>query len=213
MFPDFSIEKPFWDKKYFVIGVDEVGRGALAGPIYAGAICFYPDQAKTIQKLKIKDCKALSKEQRIITSNTIREHISTFFISSISTDVINKKGISYANREALKSAVRGLLDIIKPNNKKVVVLVDGYAIPDMEKSLQVTQKSILQGDSKSISIASASVIAKVARDTHMMALHEEFPMYSWKENKGYGTQKHLEGLKKYKSSIYHRTLFIRKALP
>ncbi|MDO8498055.1 MAG: ribonuclease HII [bacterium] len=211
MFPDFSFEKLFWDKKCLVIGVDEVGRGALAGPIYAGAICFYPEEAEKIQKLKIKDCKALSPVQRIQTSKTIYEYTSAFCISSISTDVINKKGISYANREALKLAVRGLLDKIKPKEKKIIVLVDGYPVPDLE-TLGVTQVSILQGDSKSISIASASVIAKVARDTYMITLHEEFPMYAWKENKGYGTKRHLEGLKKHKSCKYHRTLFIRKAL-
>ena len=211
-YPTFSYERKYWKEGCMVIGVDEVGRGALAGPIYAGAICFYPEEAKVLQKLNIKDCKALSKEQRIVTANIIYKHTSTFFISSISTDVINEKGILYANREVLKLAVRGLLDKMKSKEKKFVVLVDGYPVPDLEKSLGVTQKSIIQGDSKSISIASASVIAKVARDTHMITLHEEFPMYAWKDNKGYGTKRHLEGLKKHKSCKYHRTLFIRKAL-
>lgn len=209
--PDFSFEKPLWDKKYLVIGVDEVGRGAFAGPIYASAVCFYPPWRKDsdwLTNLGINDSKLLSPEKRRELSLLIKKNCLSYTISSVNVSLINKKGIGYANNLVLRKAVCELIkklgSIVRP-----YILSDGFKIKYMKKSYSAKHKSIIHGDAKSITIAAASIIAKVERDRFMKNLAIKYPKYMWSKNKGYGTKEHLQNILKFGSCEYHRKDYLK----
>jgi ribonuclease HII len=165
-----------------IIGVDEVGRGCLAGPVFAAAIKL--DQNNFPEG--INDSKKLNKSKRLeIFKALIKKCEYSVGISSV-------KEIEEMNR-ALE----------KINIKNHVILVDGNFSPDKDKNI----RTVIKGDQKCISIAAASIIAKVSRDLFMEELSLKFPNYSWEKNCGYGTKKHLEAIKKFGITEHHRKTF------
>lgn len=202
-----KFEEPIWQKNYVVIGVDEVGRGALSGPMFVGAACLDKSYRKEIITLGIKDSKLLSKTQRERIAPVIKKNLLGYSIFSVSVRYINKCGIMNATKYAFKKVVDNLIN--KLGNKKYFVLLDGYEVVKFKNRFIRGQQAIIDGDAKSITIASAAVIAKVKRDAYMDRLSDQYPQYNWQKNKGYGTREHIWALKKYGKTRHHRDLYIR----
>jgi len=185
---DLSIESNY---QGVVAGVDEAGRGPLAGPVVAAAVII--DQNNLIEG--IKDSKKLSKNKREELYVKITQNY-TWSIGVVEPKEIDEINILEATKKACVLAVEGLI------KEPSVVIVDG--------NMKFSDKrfvSYVKGDDKSISIAAASIIAKVTRDRMMALLHQEFPYYFWAKNSGYGTKEHISAIEKYGSSIHHRLSF------
>ena len=185
-----------------IIGTDEAGRGPAAGGVFASAVCFEKITPGLIKDLGIlNDSKKLSAKKReliydVIKNNTLNK------IVCVEVDEIEKINILNASLKAMKLACSGIADIAGS-----LVLVDGNKLI---RDFAYPQKYVIKGDSKSASIAAASILAKVTRDRYMQKLHEEFPMYNWAKNAGYLTKEHLTAIDKYGLSKYHRPSFLRK---
>lgn len=209
-FPSFKLEKKVWDTKRVVIGVDEVGRGAFAGPLVAGALVFHSNQ-NIPSTVLINDSKQLSKKQREHTSQWLCSNVYSWGIGEASVSYINAFGIAKATQKAFRSAVKkallGLPRLIKP-----FVLADAFHTPYLFGIGKNSQKAVIKGDGISLSIAGASIIAKVYRDRFMEELDEKAPIYDFTHNKGYGTLYHREQIKKYGVSKYHRFAFVKNHL-
>lgn len=199
--PDFSFENACDLTQGLVLGTDEVGRGPLAGPVAAAAVCF-PD-LKMDEKLAcmIKDSKQLTKVKRQLIFDELMSSNALIGIGLASAEEIDEINILQVSFLAMKRAIR---QIEEQNVKIGTVLVDGNRLP---KDWPWPAKCIVKGDSLSLSVAAASIIAKVTRDGMMEDFAKEYPFYDWENNAGYGTKKHLEGLKKYGVSPLHRRTF------
>lgn len=186
-------------KKYTcVCGVDEAGRGPLAGDVYAAAVVFDDD---TIID-EVNDSKKLSEKKREELFDVICEKAKDFCIATASVDEIEELNILGAAMLAMKRAVEGLE--CKPD----VALVDGNRKPPVE----CETVTVVKGDAKSQSIAAASILAKVARDRYMKQIAQDYPQYQFDKHKGYGTKLHYEMLDKYGISEVHRPSFLKKFL-
>ena len=175
-----------------IIGVDEVGRGPLAGPVISAAIILNKEKIPE----GINDSKKLSKKKReVINEELISQH--SFAIGIASVEEIDKINILQASLLAMKRAVLNL------NIKPQTILIDGNKLPDLEYNMY----PIIKGDSKSISIAAASIIAKVYRDKLMQDLSLQYPGYYWEKNSGYGTKQHLLALNNLGVTPIHRKSF------
>ena len=182
-----------------IAGVDEVGRGPLIGPVVACA-CILPVD---FYHKDIKDSKKLSEKKREEMYKIIKENAISIGLGIVSEKVIDEVNIYEATKIAMKEAIKNLN--ITPEH----VLIDA-----MKLELNIPSTSIIKGDAKSESIAAASIIAKVTRDHMLDEMDKEYPMYDLKNNKGYGTKKHLEALQTYGPCKYHRVSYspVRPAL-
>jgi ribonuclease HII len=212
VYPTFEFEKELWKDNYTVIGIDEVGRGAFAGPVYVSGVAFTPtpDDAEItrVSSLGINDSKKLSALQRTGIVKALSTENLLQSTKSIPTEIINTHGIMYALTQAVLQVTEEL--IAKLPQKKVFILVDGKDNPYKTSAIQYNYRNIIKGDSTSLSIAAASIIAKVARDDYMTKLSKEFPYYKWDKNKGYGTTDHRDAIKQYGECHHHRVLYLRK---
>ena len=185
-----------------IIGTDEAGRGPAAGGVFAAAVCFEKVTDGLIKDLAIlNDSKKLTAKKRnsiydVIKNSTLNE------IVCVEVDEIEKINILNASLKAMNLACSAIID-----NSDVMVLVDGNKLI---KNFKYPQQFVIKGDSKSASIAAASILAKVTRDRYMEQLHEEFPMYNWAKNAGYLTKEHLDAIDKHGLCKYHRPSFLRK---
>lgn len=192
--PSFKEEQFLWNKNLnYIAGIDEVGRGAFAGPLVAAAVIL----PKNFKINGIRDSKLLTPKKREELSKYIIKNAFEYSIFEISVEFINEHGIGKATESAMLACVRKLKHFD-------YVLVDGYKLKNFDNNMQ---KGIIHGDSISVSIAAASIIAKVYRDNLMRKLHHKYPEYNFWENKGYGTTFHRDALKKYGLSKIHRTSF------
>lgn len=182
-----------------IAGVDEVGRGPLIGPVVACA-CILP---VNFYHKDIKNSKKLSEKKREEMYKIIKENAISIGLGIVSEKVIDEVNIYEATKIAMKEAIKNLN--ISPEH----VLIDA-----MKLELNIPSTSIIKGDAKSESIAAASIIAKVTRDHMLDEMDKEYPMYDLKNNKGYGTKKHLEALKTHGPCKYHRVSYspVRNAL-
>jgi len=175
-------------------GTDEAGRGCLAGPVTAAAIIL----PESFQNSILTDSKLLSERKREMLEPLIKQESTCFGIVHIQPKTIDKINILNASILGMHRAIDQL------SQKPKYIIVDGNRF----KSYKDIQHScIIKGDSKYLSIAAASVLAKTARDAYMIKLHEEYPMYNWKKNKGYPTKEHRAAIKKYGPTKYHRMSF------
>ena len=204
---DFTHEKPHWNEQRIVIGIDEVGRGCLAGPVYVAGVCFAPDSLRKVLNKGIHDSKKVTALRRSKLSPFIMKHALGYHIASSTVEEINEFGIVGAIQRASYKIVSELLKTLSP--APVVVFTDTHPLPMLNTLSIHSQVAIPQGDGKSISIAAASIIAKVARDAHMVELHDQYPGYDWCTNKGYATKKHISGIKTNGICPLHRSLFVR----
>lgn len=176
----------------YIAGIDEVGRGPLAGPVVTAAVIL----PEGIQLQGINDSKQLNEQEKDYWFDRIHNEALSVSTSVLSAEVIDKVNIYEATRLSMKEAVENLS--VKPD----VLLIDAMQIDS-----SLPQKKIIKGDAKSISIAAASIIAKVTRDRLMTQYDEVYPGYGFAQNAGYGTKQHLEGLDKHGPSPIHRRSF------
>jgi len=190
----YKYENRFKNKGYSLIaGIDEVGRGSLAGPVVAAAVIL-PNQSFIPY---IKDSKKLTPQKRAELYYVILEKAIDVGIGIVSANIIDRININQATFLAMKKAIINLKKV--PN----YLFVDGFKIPQVN----IPQLPLIKGEDKSISIASASIIAKVYRDNIMVQYDQKYPQYYFKKNKGYGTKEHLIALKRYGASGIHRKTY------
>lgn len=181
-----------------VCGVDEAGRGPLAGDVYAAAVIL--NEGVLIDYLN--DSKKLSEKRREALFDVIKENAAAYCVASASVEEIDRMNILNATMLAMRRAVDGLG--VKPD----IALIDGNRLPELECRAQC----VIKGDAVSASIAAASVLAKVSRDRYMLELAGKYPQYCFEQHKGYGTKLHCDMLKKYGPSEIHRKTFLKKIL-
>ena len=179
-------------------GTDEAGRGCLAGPVTAAAIILPESFENTI----LTDSKLLSEKNRGLLEPLLKSKSICYGIAHIQQNVIDDINILNASILAMHQAIDSL------SKTPDYIIVDGNRFKPYK---DIPHSCIIKGDSKYLSIAAASVLAKTARDAYMLKLHEEYPMYNWKKNKGYPTKEHRAAIKKYGPTKYHRMSF--KLLP
>ena len=195
----YEIENEYRQNGYInIAGVDEAGRGPLAGPVYAAAVILPPN---AIIK-GINDSKKLSEKRREELFSEITEKAIAYNICSIDEKRIDEINILNATYEAMNGAVNGLS--VRPD----FVLIDGNRIGGMT----LPHETVVKGDSKSISIAAASILAKVSRDRFICEMAEKYPEYGFEQHKGYGTKAHNEAILKYGPCPIHRKTFLKKLL-
>ena len=178
----------------FECGTDEAGRGCLAGPVTAAAIILPEDFELDL----LNDSKQLSEKVRERLKPLIEEKAISFTVTHLEPVIIDKINILNASIQAMQEC------IVKLNPTPLYVIVDGNRFKPINN---IPYSTIIKGDSKYMSIAAASVLAKTYRDEYMDKIHEEFPMYNWKQNKGYPTKEHREAIRKYGTTKYHRMTF------
>lgn len=213
--PDFSIEEKKWQEGIeYIAGLDEVGRGSFAGPVVAGCAVF--DQSTEIpDEVRIDDSKRLTPNQRKEAEVWIKENAVYCSVGEVHAKVINRLGMSKATYMAFRKAVRRANKMAE--NRIEFLLVDAFFVPYLRgfpASKKMKQKAVKKGDSKSFSIAAASIIAKEYRDNLMrnLANKNPFDKYLWHKNKGYGTREHGQAIKKYGITGHHRVKFVETYL-
>lgn len=235
-FPNFYFEKSVWKNGYeFVAGIDEVGRGAFAGPVVAGCVVFEKQTVTKIKelikdqelnKIKINDSKKLSAKQRENADVWIKVNALAWGIGEATAREIDRLGIVKATNRAMRRAIGNANQRL---HKKIqYLLIDAFYLPYikgirmpvksqrrrgkgsvLQNSSSGSQKAIVKGDEKSFSIACSSIIAKVYRDKLMTKLgkRKKYQKYGWDKNKGYGTKYHREVINKFGEAYYHRKSF------
>lgn len=236
--PNFSFEKKFWRKGFkFVVGVDEAGRGAWSGPVVAASVVF--PSSVTMKQLnnetiKIDDSKRLRPRQREKAAEWIKKHALAWSAAEVPVGIINRVGIGKATAVAMRQAIKKLFDgeiatpfthfYSRPGPKtsrypvrsqsgkrrkpEISFLVDGFHVRYLPGGAK-NQKAIIHGDQRSISIAAASILAKVYRDRLMRKLARKHKVYAWGKNKGYGTRLQQKAILRYGLIRYHRRKFVR----
>ena len=198
--PDYSIEKEIISNGYeFVAGVDEAGRGPLAGPVCAAAVILPTD----LEIEGLNDSKKLSEKRREALYDVVINSALAYDIQLVDQDVIDEINILEATMLAMTRAVENL------SIPADYVIIDGNRIP---KSLKTPSQAVVKGDAKSMSIAAASILAKVTRDRLMLELAKDYPEYEFERHKGYGTKLHCEKLLEYGPCKLHRKTFIKKIM-
>ncbi len=205
-----------------IAGVDEVGRGAFAGPLIAGCVVFsgpafakasagkQKDTNRRILSIKINDSKKLTAKQREQSAKWIKENALAWGIGNASVAYINKHGLTRATHKAFRASLR---QVQKKVGKGIdILMLDAFYVPHMKGIPREKQFAIVKGDSKSISVAAASIIAKVHRDALMTRLSKNprYKKYQWDKNKGYGTKDHRHAIKKYGATRKHRLLWLKE---
>ncbi|WP_396147127.1 ribonuclease HII [Flavobacterium sp.] len=183
-----------FSKFEFECGTDEAGRGCLAGPVTAAAVILTKDFNLEL----LNDSKKLSEKTREKLKPFIEELSLSFAVTHLGPNIIDEINILNASIRAMQESILKL----KPTPNYIIV--DGNRFKPVEN---IPHSTIIKGDSKFMSIAAASVLAKTYRDAYMNKIHEEFPMYNWKQNKGYPTKEHRAAIKKYGPCKYHRMTF------
>jgi ribonuclease HII len=197
IFPNDEFEKPFWKESRIVAGIDEAGRGPLAGPVCAAAVIL-PENFNNL--FGIKDSKKLTHKDHLAIFKELKNS-TLYAYEMIDNDTIDRINILQATQLAMKNAV------LKLSKRPDFLLVDGnYFI-----GFGIPYRTIVKGDSKSISIAAASIIAKVMRDNWMIEIADkQYPEYDFARHKGYATKKHFEAIDKHGICPLHRKSFLRK---
>lgn len=222
--PNLDHEIELWNRGFMVIGIDEVGRGAFAGPLFVGGVVFSPTKSEKQQtkllSYGIKDSKKLKPNERKLLAKVIQSECLACHISHTSVAEINRIGVGKATFVAMRDVVKNLRETLKHQGvtrsggakwqdpERMFVLVDGFPIRNL-RGLKNNQRAIIGGDNISLSIAAASIIAKVARDNHMKELAAKYKSYKWSKNKGYGTFSHRQAISKFGPTPLHRKDFIK----
>jgi ribonuclease HII len=197
--PNLREEKKLFKKGFkYIAGIDEVGRGPLAGPVVVGVVVFDKQKLERWLKFNIKDSKKLSSAKRIKIKKIIEEEAIEVKTSLVSEKIIDRINIRQATLLCMKKCYEKL------STKVEFLLIDGR---DTIKDLNINQKAIIGGDGKSIIIAAASIVAKETRDDIMRRLARKYPKYSFEKHKGYGTKLHREMIRKHGSCPIHRKSF------
>lgn len=198
--PDYTYEKLAAEGGYkFICGVDEAGRGPLAGPVFAAAVILPMD----CEIEGLNDSKKLSEKKREALFDVIKEKAIAYSVASASVDEIEEFNILKATYLAMNRAILGLH--IAPD----FAIIDGNRIPD---NAPTKCEALIKGDFKSMSVAAASILAKVSRDRLLVEYDQKYPEYNFKKHKGYGTKEHYEAINKYGICEIHRKSFLKGVL-
>ncbi len=181
----------------FIAGLDEVGRGCLAGPVVAAAVILKPSEETCVRLAGVNDSKQLSEAKRERLHDMIMQEALAVGVGVGSVEIIDTRNILQATKYAMGEAIAQLQPA--PD----ALLLDAITLP----KIPLPQRSIIKGDARCLSIAAASIVAKVMRDHLMIILHEEFPQYGFAQHKGYGTPLHLAALRQYGATEHHRSSF------
>jgi ribonuclease HII len=198
----------------FETGTDEAGRGCLAGPVTAAAVIL----PTHFEHEFLNDSKQLSEKTRALLKPLIEKHAICFAVTHLFPDEIDEINILNASMKGMQEC------ILKLHQVPEFIIVDGnrainaklglknsfgkqFSVEEITLLKSIPNQSIIKGDAKFLSIAAASVLAKTYRDEYMEQIHEEFPMYNWKQNKGYPTKEHRDAIRKYGTTKYHRMSF------
>ena len=181
----------------YIAGIDEAGRGPLAGPVVAASVIL----PKDCEILYLNDSKQLSAKRRDELFDEIKQKAIAYGIGIVSQGRIDEINILQATYEAMREAIGRMSEKQNPD----LLLVDAVHIPDVD----IKQVGIVKGDAKSVSIAAASILAKVTRDRFMVEMDKLYPEYGFASHKGYGSKSHIEAIKKYGASPIHRQTFIK----
>jgi ribonuclease HII len=194
--PDLSLEEKAWNEGYrFVAGIDEAGRGAWAGPVAAAAVILPVDDPDLERRMAgVQDSKVLSARRREALLKVIRTEAISVGVAMVGPETIIECGILTATRRAMDEAVQAL------DPKPDYLLVDYLQLPQVE----LPQENITKGDAKSLSVAAASIVAKVTRDRLMVKASEAYQNYGFDRHKGYGTRAHRNALENYGVTSFHR---------
>jgi len=195
--PDTKLEQKLWGEGYhIVVGIDEVGRGPLAGPVAAGAVVIRPD----LEVLElVRDSKTLSEKQRNEVYGEIKENVWGYGVGMVSEREIDEMGIQSAVQKAMVLALKQVEKMI--GRKAEYLLIDGINVELLGKYLTM---KISKGDLHHYSISAASILAKVDRDNLMTQYSKKYPNYGFERNMGYGTKEHMDALKKFGPCKIHR---------
>ncbi len=194
-----SVYEEKYKSRRYICGIDEAGRGPLAGPVVAGAVILPKDEPI----LYLNDSKKLSEKKREALYGEIMARAVAVGVGIVENERIDEINILQATYEAMREAIGKLS--VKPD----ILLNDAVTIPGVD----IPQEPIIKGDAKSVSIAAASIIAKVTRDRLMVEYDKKYPGYGFAAHKGYGTKAHIGALKEMGASPIHRATFIRKFVP
>ena len=195
--PDLSYEAAAREKGYTAIcGVDEAGRGPLMGPVCAAAVIL----PEGVELEGVNDSKKLSEKKREALFEVIKEKALAYSVAYASVEEIEEVNILNATYLAMNRAIEGL------KLSADYALIDGNRVP---KDIKIDCETVVKGDAKSLSIAAASILAKVSRDRLVLEYDKELPEYGFAAHKGYGTAAHIEAIKKYGPSKYHRPSFLK----
>ncbi|MFY8090768.1 MAG: ribonuclease HII [Chitinophagaceae bacterium] len=184
----------YYHKNKLEAGCDEAGRGCYAGPVFAAAVIL----PQNFKHPLLNDSKQVKEKDRLLLRDYIIKKAKCYSIASVNSIEIDEINILKASIKAMHLAIDGLKT--KPN----FLLIDGNRFYPYKK---IDHECIIKGDEKFASIAAASILAKTSRDEYMKALHSEFPMYGWDNNKGYGTLQHRKAIEQFGLTIYHRKSF------
>lgn len=196
--PDFELEFLAQSRGFTAVcGVDEAGRGPLAGPVCAAAVIL--DSSKLIEG--INDSKKLSEKKREALYDVIKENAVAYGIAFASVEEIEEHNILGATYLAMLRAIENL------NTKADYALIDGNRVP---KGISIECETVVKGDAKSMSIAAASILAKVTRDRLLYEYDEKYPEYGFAKHKGYGTAEHMDAIRKHGMTEVHRPSFLKK---
>jgi ribonuclease HII len=215
--PTFDTEREIISKgQYFAVGIDEAGRGPLAGPVVASAVVYRRDDFEYPAELTkafalIRDSKKLSEKQREVTYDFIQEHFYVG-VGIINAETIDRVNILQATFLAMKGALSDLKRQLPKDGREVYLLLDGN---QLLPGYSGPQDMIIGGDGTVRSIAAASIIAKVTRDRLIEEYDQQYPLYGFGKHKGYGTKVHMDALRKYGPTLIHRLSFkpVKLALP
>ena len=196
--PDYSYEKGAVSKGFkYVCGVDEAGRGPLAGPVFAAAVILPED----LEIEGLNDSKKISEKKREQLFEIVKEKAVAYSVAFATVEEIEQFNILEATYLAMNRAIEGL------NISADYALIDGNRVP---RNIKIPCETVIKGDAKSCSISAASILAKVSRDRLLLEYDEQYPEYEFKKHKGYGTAAHYEAVKKYGLCPIHRPSFFKK---
>ncbi|WP_353138493.1 ribonuclease HII [Pseudopedobacter sp.] len=185
---------PFFQEEFLEAGCDEAGRGCLAGPVFAAAVILPRDFSHPL----LTDSKQLTDKERKSLRIEIEEQAIAYAVATVDHEEIDRINILNASFLAMHKA----LDLL--NEKPGFIIIDGNRFKPYNN---IQHQCVIKGDGKYYSIAAASILAKTYRDDFMEAIHEEFPLYNWNQNKGYPTIKHRLAIAEHGMSVYHRKTF------
>ena len=198
--PSLQRERAAWADAALLVGVDEAGRGPLAGPVVAAAVVFPPD-CRAVRGLR--DSKILPARIRQILAERIRSRALGFAVGAASSHEIDRLNIRVASALAMRRAIAALLRRAALDGRPYRILIDGLPLPEVG----YTHDALVDGDARCQSIAAAAILAKTTRDRLMARLAQRHPGYGWQTNMGYGTEEHHEGLKLHGPTRHHRYTF------
>lgn len=195
----------------YIIGIDEVGRGALAGKVFVAAVALRKNLKLKAWNLKLRDSKKLTPKQRGVWFDYIKAEKIYYALASVPPKTIDKINISQAANLAATKAFNKLIAKCKMRGTNYKACLDGgLFLPKNLNSKFLILNSITRGDEKIPAISLASIVAKVSRDKEMVKFHKKYPKYKFHKHKGYGTKEHFKAIKKYGPSKIHRLTFLKK---